>query len=93
VRATRSPEARAIGGRTRGEATVLHADLDAFYPAVEKRDTPALRGRPLIVGGGVVLAASYEAKADPDRVSAAAPGKHCGGSGALPHRNNPQVRS
>jgi len=47
----------------RGEATVLHADLDAFYASVEQRDAPSLRGRPLIVGGGVVLAASYEAKA------------------------------
>ncbi|MBN9605811.1 MAG: DNA polymerase IV [Actinomycetales bacterium] len=47
----------------RGEATVLHADLDAFYASVEQRDKPFLRGRPVIVGGGVVLAASYEAKA------------------------------
>jgi DNA polymerase-4 len=47
----------------RGEATVLHADLDAFYASVEQRDAPALLGRPVIVGGGVVLAASYEAKA------------------------------
>lgn len=44
-------------------ATVLHADLDAFYASVEQRDDARLRGRPVIVGGGVVLACSYEAKA------------------------------
>jgi DNA polymerase-4 len=47
----------------RSEATILHADLDAFYASVEQRDDPRLRGRPVIVGAGVVLAASYEAKA------------------------------
>jgi len=45
------------------EAAILHADLDAFFASVEQRDDPRLRGRPVIVGGGVVLAASYEAKA------------------------------
>jgi DNA polymerase IV len=50
-------------GLVRGEATILHADLDSFYASVEQRDDRRLRGRPVIVGAGVVLAASYEAKA------------------------------
>jgi DNA polymerase-4 len=45
------------------QAEILHADLDAFYASVEQRDDPRLRGRPVIVGAGVVLAASYETKA------------------------------
>jgi DNA polymerase IV len=49
--------------RVRSEATILHADVDSFYASVEQRDDPSLRGRPVIVGAGVVLAASYEAKA------------------------------
>ena len=49
--------------QARAEASILHADLDSFFASVEQRDDPTLRGRPVIVGGGVVLAASYEAKA------------------------------
>jgi DNA polymerase IV len=48
---------------SRDTASILHADLDSFYASVEQRDDARLRGRPVIVGAGVVLAASYEAKA------------------------------
>ena len=61
----RSPAhpARRPGRPARAEASILHADLDSFYASVEQRDDARLRGRPVIVGSGVVLAASYEAKA------------------------------
>ncbi|MFZ0216535.1 MAG: DNA polymerase IV, partial [Candidatus Dormiibacterota bacterium] len=45
------------------EPCILHADLDSFFASVEQRDRPELLGKPVIVGGGVVMAASYEAKA------------------------------
>jgi DNA polymerase-4 len=55
-------------------ATILHADLDAFYASVEQLLDPRLRGKPIAVGGGVVLAASYEAKAF--GVHGGMPGRH-----------------
>ncbi|MEV6138232.1 DNA polymerase IV [Nocardia sp. NPDC051990] len=63
VRPAIAPRSRRPRIEARAEASILHADLDSFYASVEQRDNPRLRGRPVIVGGGVVLAASYEAKA------------------------------
>jgi DNA polymerase-4 len=65
-----------------GEATILHADLDSFFASVEQRDDARLRGRPVIVGIGVVLAASYEAKAH---------GVHSAMGGARARRLCPQA--
>lgn len=65
-----------------GLASILHADLDSFFASVEQRDRPELRGRPVIVGDGVVLAASYEAKAF---------GVHSAMSGHLARRACPQA--
>jgi DNA polymerase-4 len=64
------------------EARILHADVDSFYASIEQRDDPRLRGRPVIVGAGVVLAASYEAKAF---------GIHTPMGGALARRLCPQA--
>lgn len=52
-----------VSSTAQSAASILHADLDSFYASVEQRDNPALKGRPVLVGSGVVLAASYEAKA------------------------------
>jgi DNA polymerase-4 len=70
------------------EATILHADLDAFFASVEQRDDPSLRGRPVIVGLGVVLAASYEAKAFGVRtaMSGAQARRLCPGAALVPPR-------
>jgi DNA polymerase IV len=57
----------------RRDASILHADVDSFYASVEQRDDPQLRGRPVIVGAGVVLSASYEAKACGIRTAMAGP--------------------
>ncbi|MEA2387215.1 MAG: polymerase [Thermoleophilaceae bacterium] len=65
-----------------GVATILHADLDSFYASVEQRDSPRLRGRPVVVGRWVVLAASYEAKAH---------GVHGGMGGSEARRRCPQA--
>jgi DNA polymerase IV len=73
-RAAGSPAAGTSAGTAAGDstATILHADLDAFYASVEQLLDPSLQGRPIAVGAGVVLAASYEARSF--GVSAGMPG-------------------
>lgn len=70
------------------ERTILHADLDAFYASVEQRDDASLRDRPMMVGGGVVLAASYEARRMGVRtaMSGAEARRHCPGVIEVPPR-------
>jgi DNA polymerase-4 len=70
------------------EATILHADLDSFFASVEQRDDPRLRGRPVIVGSWVVLAASYEAKAHGVRgaMGGAQARRLCPDAGGVPPR-------
>jgi DNA polymerase-4 len=72
----------------REQATILHADLDAFFASVEQRDDPALRGRPVIVGTGVVMTASYEARAFGVRTAmgAAQARRLCPGAVVVPPR-------
>lgn len=79
----------------RCEASVLHADLDSFYASVEQRDDPALRGRPVIVGGGVVLAASYEARAHGVRTAmgAAQARRLCPHAAVVPPRMSAYTRA
>src|SRR6201998_2042462 len=79
----------------RCDPSILHADLDSFYASVEQRDDPTLRGRPVIVGGGVVLAASYEAKAHGVRtaMSGAQGRRLCPHAVVVPPRMTPSPRA
>ncbi|ODR04582.1 DNA polymerase IV [Mycobacterium sherrisii] len=79
----------------RHDASILHADLDSFYASVEQRDDPTLRGRPVIVGGGVVLAASYEAKAYGVRTAMGArqARRLCPGAAVVPPRMSAYSRA
>ncbi|MFP1153326.1 DNA polymerase IV [Mycobacterium sherrisii] len=79
----------------RRDASILHADVDSFYASVEQRDDPTLRGRPVIVGGGVVLAASYEAKAYGVRTAMGArqARRLCPGAAVVPPRMSAYSRA
>src|SRR3954469_3634007 len=78
-----------------GETTIRDALLYAFYASVEQRDDPRLRGRPVIVGAGVVLAASYEAKAHGVRtaMNARQAPRVCPGAAIVPPRMSASSRA